>query len=97
MGLLSRDFMVAVLFIVLLANLDAGWLQNPVFYSSAQQSEFIRWLPAFFPCQFIFAAVFAGRINAWALLMSLVYAGGFLGLLYMAVFYRLRGVYHANT
>ena len=95
-GLLSKDFMVAILLIVLLANLDAGWLQNPVFYSLAQQSAFIRCLPAFFPCQFIFAALFAGRVNGGALLMSLVYASGFLGLLYAAVFYRLKGVCHAK-
>ncbi|MGB2906872.1 MAG: hypothetical protein WBB73_07215 [Candidatus Aminicenantaceae bacterium] len=93
-GLLSKDHMVAILLIALLANLDAGWLQNPVFYSSAQQGGFIRWLPAFYPCQFIFSALFAGRINAWALLMSLLYSLALLALLFGAVRYRLKGVYH---
>ena len=93
-GLLSKDYMVAVLLIALLANLDAGWLQNPVFYSSAQQGGFIRWLPAFYPCQFIFSALFAGRVNWWALLLSFLYALGFLALLFAVIRHRLKGVYH---
>lgn len=93
-GLLSKDFMVGIMLIVLLANLDAGWLQNPVFYSSAQQAAFIRWLPAFFPCQFIFSALFAGKMNLWALIMSAAYAGAFIFILSVCLQQKIRGVYH---
>lgn len=93
-GILSKDFMTAMLFVALLANIDAGWLQNPVFYSTAQQSEVIRWLPAFFPCQFIFSSIFSGKTNLWAALMSLLYATVLFGILFLAVRYKIKGVYH---
>lgn len=95
-GILSKDFMIAILFITLLANIDAGWLQNPVFYSTAQQSELIRWLPAFFPCQFIFSSIFSGKTNLWAAFMGLLYASVLFGILYLAVRFRIKGVYHGN-
>lgn len=97
-GILTKDFMVAILFVVLLANIDAGWLQNPVFYSTSQQSEIIRWLPAFFPCQFIFSSVFSEKFNLWALLMSLAYASILFAALFFAVLIKIKGVYHGyNT
>lgn len=96
-GVLSKDFMVAMLFVVLLANIDAGWLQNPVFYSTSQETEFIRWLPAFFPCQFIFSSAFSRKTNLWALFMSLVYASVLFAALFLAVLIKIRGVYHGNN
>ncbi len=95
-GILCKDFMVTILFIALLANIDAGWLQNPVFYSNAQQSEIIRWLPAFYPCQFIFASIFSGKINIWAGLMSCFYALFLFGVLFIAVRFKIRGVINGN-
>jgi len=96
-GIVSKDFMVAILFVVLLANIDAGWLQNPVFYSTSQETEFIRWLPAFFPCQFIFSSVFSGKTNLWALLMSLAYASVLFAALFLAISIKIKGVYHGNN
>ena len=96
-GILTKDFMVAILFVVLLANIDAGWLQNPVFYSTSQETEVIRWLPAFFPCQFIFSSVFSEKLNLWALLMSLIYASLLFAVLFIAVLIKIKGVYHGNN
>lgn len=96
-GILSKDFMVAILFVVLLANIDAGWLQNPVFYSTAQETEIIRWLPAFFPCQFIFSSIFSGKTNVWALLMSFLYASILFASLFFAVYVKIKGVYHGKN
>jgi len=95
-GILSKDFTTSILFIALLANIDAGWLQNPVYYSTAQQSGIIHWLPAFFPCQFIFSSIFSGKINLWAALMSLLYASFLFGILFLAVRFRIKGVYYGN-
>ncbi|MBT3274598.1 MAG: hypothetical protein HN368_15685 [Spirochaetales bacterium] len=91
-GVLSKDFLIAVLLIVLLANLDAGWLQNPVYYTYAQDAKLIRLLPAFFPCQFIFSVVFSDRVNIRALILSLSYATGFLLALFVLVSLKLKGV-----
>lgn len=91
-GLLSKDLMVAILCIVLLANLDAGWLQNPVFYSSAQQTELIQWLPAFYPAQTIFAAAFTEEWNIKALIFSSLYAFILISLMTAIVHFKLRNV-----
>lgn len=95
-GILSKDFMVAILFVALMANIDAGWLQNPVYYSTAQNTSFIRWLPAFYPCQFILSSAFSGRINLWAMFSSLVYAAVLFGTLFLAVQVKIKGVYHGK-
>lgn len=50
-GALFRRELEGVLFIVLLANIDAGWLQNPVYYAGAQNQFIIRALPAYYPSQ----------------------------------------------
>ena len=96
-GLLSKDFMVAILFVALLANIDAGWLQNPVFYTTAQNTAFIRWLPAFFPCQFIFSSAFTGKINLWALFMSSIYASILFSALFLVLRIKIKGVYHGKS
>lgn len=96
-GLLSKDFIVGILFIVLLANLDAGWLQNPVFYTYAQDAFLIHCLPSHYPCQFIFAGVFANKINFHALLMRLPYAALFSSLLFIVVNIKIRGLGGYNS
>jgi len=50
-GSLIRNELEGILFIVLLANIDVGWLQNPIYYYGAQTKEIIEWLPAFYPSQ----------------------------------------------
>lgn len=90
-GVLSRSFMPALLLIVLLADLDAAWLQNPVYYSSAQESQIIHWLPAFHPCQMVFSAAFTPRSNAVALCGALAWAAAAVVLLIVAVQWRMRG------
>ena len=91
-GLLNRNHMVAVLLVVLLANLDAGWLQNPVFYSSAQEDSLIRWLPAFHPCQLAFSAAFASESNGRAALLAAGYGLSLFGALIILVYLKLRRV-----
>jgi hypothetical protein len=90
-GVLSRSFMPALLLIVLLADLDAGWLQNPVYYSAAQESQVIRWLPAFHPCQMVFSAAFTPRDNPTALVGSLAWAAATVSVLILVVQLRMRG------
>jgi len=90
-GVLSRSFMPALLLIVLLADIDAAWLQNPVYYSAAQDNAVIRWLPAFHPCQLVFAGAFTSSGNAAALAGATTWALGAVALLVLAVQLRLRG------
>jgi hypothetical protein len=80
-GLLTRDPLVGFLAIAILADVDAAWLQNPVYYSSGQNLAFVRWLPAYHPGQLVLAGAFAPDLNTRALAGSLAWAGGLLALL----------------
>lgn len=57
-GALFRRELEGVLFVVLLAAIDVGWLQNPIYYAEAQNQTVIRSLPAYFPSQVAMAAAF---------------------------------------
>jgi len=50
-GAVFRRELEGILFIALLTNIDAGWLQNPIYYADAQNQALIRHLPAYFPSQ----------------------------------------------
>lgn len=50
-GVLSRRDLDGILAILLLVNVDPGWLQNPVFFAHAHNRAVIQWLPAHHPCQ----------------------------------------------
>jgi hypothetical protein len=92
-GSLSRGFLPALLIAALLVDLDAAWLQNPVYYSWAQDSAIIRALPAFYPCQMLFASAFTLRPNPLAALGGLAYAGSLTAVLFLIVHVRLRRVW----
>jgi hypothetical protein len=44
---------------VLLANIDIGWLRNPIYYAHAQNQVVIHSLPGFWPSQVAMAAAFS--------------------------------------
>ena len=50
-GSIFKKELEGILFVVLLVNIDVGWLQNPIYYEGAQNKAVIRHLPAFFPSQ----------------------------------------------
>ena len=52
-GVLSRRDLDGILAILLLVNVDPGWLQNPVFYAEAHNRGIIHWLPAHHSCQLV--------------------------------------------
>ncbi len=95
-GSFSRDFLVAFLGIFLLTDLDAAWLQNPVYYSASQETEFLRWLPAHFPTQLIFTSAFTEKINGKALAGCSFYMLLSFGLLFILVGYRMGRVSDIN-
>lgn len=72
-GAIFRRELEGILFIVLLANIDIGWLQNPIYYAEAQNKALIRSLPAYFPSQLSMVAAFSGHSVLGPLLGSLAY------------------------
>lgn len=75
-GAFVRGELEGILLIVLLANIDAGWLQNPLFYEGAQHQEFIRYLPAYYPLQLSLTTAFSDFGYGKALGFSSLYAAG---------------------
>jgi len=89
-GSLIKGELEGILFIVLLVNIDAGWLQNPLFYAEAQNQAIIRYLPAYFPSQTTIIAAFTDHSATSAGLQSLLYGLGFLVLAMLIFFIRMR-------
>lgn len=77
-GTLVRRELEGILLIVLLANIDVGWLQNPLFYAEAQNKGIIRALPAFFPSQASMIAAFTDYSVLVPLAGSLLYGSALL-------------------
>ncbi len=65
-----------ILFVVLLAAIDVGWLQNPIYYAEAQNQAIIRSLPAYFPAQVSMAAAFTTESVLRPALGSVLYGAG---------------------
>lgn len=91
-GSLTRDFLVAVLASALLADIDAAWLQNPVYYTAAERMDLIRWLPAYYPTQLVFSAAFDNRTNWLAIGGCAAWALGLFLLLLGLLHFKLRGL-----
>ncbi len=89
-GALVRRELEGILLIALLANLDVGWLQNPVWYAEAQRQWVIRALPAYFPSQAAMASAFTDRSPAGPFLGGAAYALGLLSLAALAWSLRMR-------
>lgn len=87
-GAVVRRDLEGILFLLLLVNLDPGWLQSPVFYAHAHNQELIRALPAHHPGQVAMAAAFSDAPLVAEIGASLLYLAA--GLAAAAVCYGLR-------
>ena len=57
-GALWRRELESMFSVILLTNIDVGWLQNPVFYAEAESKTIIHWLPAYWPMQAAMSGAF---------------------------------------
>jgi len=85
-GSMIKGKLEGVFFIVLLANIDSGWLQNPMYYAGAHNNAIIRYLPAYYPSQSAIIAAFTDYSGANAIVYSILYGTGFL-ILALLIFY----------
>jgi len=86
-GSIIKGKLEGVFFIVLLANIDAGWLQNPMYYAEAHNNIIIRYLPAYFPSQSAVIAAFTDYSGTNAIFYGTLYGAGFL-ILALLIFYK---------
>lgn len=89
-GSLFKGELEGILMITLLANIDIGWLQNPIFYAGAMNKGLIRGLPAFFPSQVSNISAFSGHGISRALAGSLLYGSILLVLALFIFWLRMR-------
>ncbi len=89
-GALLRRELEGILLVVLLVNIDAGWLQNPLYYADAQNQAIIRFLPAFFPSQTTMISAFSDHDITGPLLQGLFYGIMFLLLAFALLWFRTR-------
>jgi hypothetical protein len=90
-GELEGTFMV-----ILLANIDAGWLQNPLFFAEARNKLIIQLLPAYHPSQIAIAAAFTDLPVTHSVLKSLGYTIIILTFA-MIIYYKLMKVKKHST
>lgn len=91
-GSLVKGELEGILFIVLLVNIDVGWLQNPLFYAEAQNQVIIQLLPAYFPSQTGIISAFTDYSPVNSILKSVLYGAIFL-ILSMLLFYNKMRLY----
>jgi hypothetical protein len=87
-GALVRRELEGILLILLFVNVDAGWLQSPVFYADAHNRALIRILPAHHPGQMVMLSAFTTVALTPEALRALSYAA--VGLVAAAGLYWLR-------
>ncbi|MDB4273998.1 hypothetical protein N9869_01605 [Algibacter sp.] len=89
-GSLIKMELEGVLMIVLLVNIDVGWLQNPLFYAEAQNQTIIKFLPAYFPSQTAIITAVTDYSAAVAIVNSLLYGLVFFSFSMLIFFYKMR-------
>lgn len=89
-GAIVREELEGILVILLLVNVDAGWLQNPVFYGHAQNQDVIRMLPAHYPGQVAMLSAFSDAGLRTPAAAALGYAAVALGLAAILYWRRVR-------
>lgn len=89
-GTFSRGDLEGILFIVLLTNLDIAWLQNPVYFIGAQNKDFIKALPSFFPSQVGIVSAFSDFGISGSLIGSMIYGSVFPGTAMCIYYLRMR-------
>jgi hypothetical protein len=57
-GTLFRQELESIFAIVIVINIDPGWLQNPIYYGSSSSKWLIEALPAHFPSQVAYLSAF---------------------------------------
>ena len=77
-GSIFKRELEGILFIVLMANIDVGWLQNPVYYAYSQNQFIIKILPAFFPSQVSMISAFTSYSITGPLIGAVIYGSIFL-------------------
>lgn len=95
-GSLVKGTLEGTLSVVLLANIDAGWIQNPLYFSGAKNKIIIELLPAYFPSQLSIASAFTNQSTLNTTIMSFAYMIFFLAMALLVSYYKMMIKVHKN-
>ena len=86
-GALWERELESIFSVILLTNVDVGWLQNPLFYTEAENKAIVHYLPAYFPVQVAMTGAFTDNDIGQSVLASLAYGTALL-VFALALFWR---------
>jgi hypothetical protein len=89
-GSIFRRDLEMIFAIVLLINVDAGWLQNPIYYLNTRSPWLVESLPGHFPAQTAFLAALTPHPILGTAAMALLYGTLFLGIALLVYGTRMR-------
>lgn len=89
-GSLVDGKLEGIFMIVLLANIDVGWLQNPTYYAEAHNNVIIRYLPGYYPSQAAIIGAFTDYPAGNPRIFSLLYGSVFLIFSLLIFYNRMR-------
>lgn len=89
-GTLLRRDLETIFALLMLINVDAGWLQNPIYYAGSRSRWLIEWLPGHYPAQTSFLAAFTGHALLRPALSALVYGAVLILLSFVIYSWRMR-------
>jgi len=75
-GTVAKHELEGIFVIVLLTNVDVGWLQNPIYFAHSQSTATIRALPGYGAAQLAVVGAFTGDAPHGVLLRAGLWAGG---------------------
>lgn len=89
-GTLLRRELESIFAILVLINIDAGWLQNPIYYADSRSRWLIESLPAHYPSQVTYLAAFTDDGIAGLAIRGAAYGAALLGIALVLYRYRMR-------
>jgi hypothetical protein len=90
LGAVAQHELEGILLIVLLTNVDVGWLQNPVYYAMSERRAVIERLPGYYPTQLALDGAFAAAVPHGLAVRSIAWAAGVLAAGFVVFGLRIR-------
>ncbi len=76
-GAISKHELEGIFLIILVANVDIGWLQNPMYFLESANQQVIKSMPGFLPTQLANLGAFSSECPPVAIWGSVLYAFAF--------------------
>lgn len=73
-GAISKHELEGIFLIILVANIDIGWLQNPMYFSESTNQQVIKSMPGFLPTQLANIGAFTNEFAIITIWGSILYA-----------------------